>query len=86
MTPTITQSSGCSIFASIPGENNDFKLQDEAHRELDARPQVARVTISNAGHFALNTDPGRIADLILEAVAAAARPRHPKNERRCAFA
>jgi len=29
---------------------------------------------------------GRIADLILEAVAAAARPRHPKNERRCAFA
>jgi len=28
-----------------PGENNDFKLQDEAHRKLDARPQVTRVTI-----------------------------------------
>jgi len=86
VTPTITQSSGCSIFASIPGENNDFQASRRGAPQARCPSAGHSSDDSNAGHFALNTDPGRIADLILEAVAAAARPRHPKNERRCAFA
>jgi pimeloyl-ACP methyl ester carboxylesterase len=62
------------------GENDDTKLQDGERRELDSCPRVDLVTIPGTGHFTLNTHPGRIAELILEAVSAATNPAsHPSQ-------
>ena len=53
------------------GANDDVKLQDEERRALEACPQVTLVTVPDTGHFSLNTHPGRIAELLVEATAAA---------------
>jgi pimeloyl-ACP methyl ester carboxylesterase len=60
------------------GENDDTKLRDGERRDLESCPHVDLVTIPGTGHFTLNTHPGRIAELILEAIAAATDPAsHP---------
>jgi hypothetical protein len=46
------------------GENDDTKLQDAERHELQSCPRIDLVTIPGTGHFALNTHPGRIAELI----------------------
>ncbi len=62
------------------GENDDTKLQDGERRELDSCPHVDLMTIPGTGHFTLNTHPGRIAELIVEAIAAATNPAsHPSQ-------
>lgn len=53
------------------GANDDVKLQDEERRALEACPQVTLVTVPDTGHFSLNTHPGRIAELLVEATTAA---------------
>jgi pimeloyl-ACP methyl ester carboxylesterase len=55
------------------GENDDTKLQDEERGQLASCPQVTLVTIPETGHFTLNTHPGRIAELVLEAISAAGK-------------
>jgi pimeloyl-ACP methyl ester carboxylesterase len=63
------------------GENDDIRLQDAQRHELQSCPRIDLVTIPGTGHFTLNTHPGRIAELILEAISAAtdsaARPSRP---------
>ena len=55
------------------GERDDIKLADDERRELEACPRVTLVTIPDAGHLTINEKPGRVADLILEAVSAGKR-------------
>jgi len=58
------------------GERDDVKLADDERRELEACPRVTLVTIPDAGHLTINEKPGRVAELILEAVSAdKERPR-----------
>lgn len=52
------------------GEHDDIRLADEERRELEACPRTTVITIGGAGHFTMNQEPRRIADLILEAVPA----------------
>jgi pimeloyl-ACP methyl ester carboxylesterase len=52
------------------GESDDVSLQKEERRALEACPSVSLSEISDAGHFALNQQPARVADLVLEAIAA----------------
>ena len=52
------------------GEHDDVKLQDAERRALDACPHVELVTVPGAGHFALNSHPARIAELVVAAGAA----------------
>jgi len=52
------------------GEHDDIKLQAAERRVLDACPQVELVTIPGTGHFAMNTHPARIAELVVVARAA----------------
>jgi pimeloyl-ACP methyl ester carboxylesterase len=56
------------------GENDDTKLQDAERHEFESCPHVDLLTIPGTGHFTLNTHPGRIAELILKAIAAAPDP------------
>jgi pimeloyl-ACP methyl ester carboxylesterase len=51
------------------GDDDDIGLTDEERGVLEACPQVTMVTIPDAGHFTLNTNPGEIAELVLTAVA-----------------
>ena len=57
------------------GEKDEIKLQAEERRQLEACPHVTLVTIQGAGHFSLNTNPDRIAELMLAAFAAAREKR-----------
>src|SRR4051794_29433455 len=52
------------------GERDDVGLADDERRALEDCPHVALVTIPNAGHFTLNEEPGRVAELIVEMVSA----------------
>jgi pimeloyl-ACP methyl ester carboxylesterase len=52
------------------GEHDDVSLQEEERRALEACPSVSLSEISDAGHFALNQQPAKVADLVLEAIAA----------------
>jgi pimeloyl-ACP methyl ester carboxylesterase len=61
------------------GENDDTKLQDAEHHELQSCPRIDLVMIPGTGHFTLNTHPGRIAELILEAISAATNPAAPSS-------
>lgn len=55
----------CVVFG---GDGNDVGLTDEERRGLDECPRVVLVTIPDAGHFTLNEQPGRIAELVLETI------------------
>ena len=52
------------------GERDDIGLADDERRALEECPHVAVVTIPDTGHFTLNEQPGRIAELIVEMVSA----------------
>jgi pimeloyl-ACP methyl ester carboxylesterase len=55
----------CVVF----GERDDeVGITDEERRGLGECPHVSLVTIPDAGHFTLNQQPGRIAELILETI------------------
>lgn len=56
------------------GEKDDVKLQTDERHQLEACPQITLVTIQGTGHFALNTHPERIAELMLDAFSAAQGP------------
>jgi pimeloyl-ACP methyl ester carboxylesterase len=59
------------------GERDDVGLTDDERRALEECPRVAVVTIPGAGHFTLNEEPGRIAELIVEMVS---RTQRADNE------
>jgi pimeloyl-ACP methyl ester carboxylesterase len=63
------------------GEYDDTKLQDEERGQLASCPQVTLVTIPETGHFTLNTHPGRIAELVLEAISAAGKTPRSSTKR-----
>ena len=69
------------------GERDDVKLADNERRELEACPRVTLVMIPDTGHLTINEKPGRIAELILEAVSAGMkRSREPPERGRCQLA
>jgi pimeloyl-ACP methyl ester carboxylesterase len=53
------------------GDHDDIGLADDERRVLEECARVTLVTIADAGHFTLNEKPGRIAELVLDAVASA---------------
>jgi pimeloyl-ACP methyl ester carboxylesterase len=53
------------------GQRDDVGLTDGERSRLDDCPRVAMVSIPDAGHFTLNEEPGRIADVVLAALASA---------------
>jgi pimeloyl-ACP methyl ester carboxylesterase len=56
------------------GDRDDIGLKDNERGVLEKCPHVIMVTISDAGHFALNQKPGQIAELVLDAVASNTPP------------
>jgi pimeloyl-ACP methyl ester carboxylesterase len=50
------------------GDSDEIGITDDERDVLVASPHVSIVTISDAGHFTLNQQPGQIAKLVLEAV------------------
>jgi pimeloyl-ACP methyl ester carboxylesterase len=50
------------------GERDDVGLAGEERRELEQCALVTLVTIADAGHFTMNQEPARIADVMLEMV------------------
>jgi pimeloyl-ACP methyl ester carboxylesterase len=56
----------CIVF----GEHDDTGLADGERRELEACPRTTLITIPGAGHFTMNQQPGRVAELLLEMVPA----------------
>ena len=54
----------------VLGERDDVGLTDEERRGLEECPGTTLVPIPAAGHFTMNEEPGQIAELILEMVAA----------------
>ena len=52
------------------GEKDDVGLADEERRALEQCPRTTLTTIAGAGHFTLNQEPGRIAEVVLEALRA----------------
>jgi pimeloyl-ACP methyl ester carboxylesterase len=51
------------------GERDDIGLTGVERRVLEDCPRVTVVEIADAGHMTLNEKPGRVAELVLEAVA-----------------
>jgi pimeloyl-ACP methyl ester carboxylesterase len=52
------------------GEHDDVRLADEERRELEECPRTTVITISGTGHFTMNQEPRRVAELILEVIPA----------------
>ena len=50
------------------GERDDVGLTDQERRGLEQCSVVTLITIGDAGHFTMNSEPGRIADVIREMV------------------
>jgi pimeloyl-ACP methyl ester carboxylesterase len=50
------------------GERDDVGLTDEERRGLEQCPAVTLITIADAGHFTMNSEPSRIGDVIREMV------------------
>lgn len=53
------------------GDHDDIGLTSEERRVLEQCPHVALVVIPDAGHFALNQKPARVAELVFDAVSTA---------------
>jgi pimeloyl-ACP methyl ester carboxylesterase len=53
------------------GEHDDTGLADEERRRLDECPCTTLTTIPGAGHFTMNQEPRRIAELLLGILSAA---------------
>jgi pimeloyl-ACP methyl ester carboxylesterase len=56
------------------GERDDIGLTDDERRALEDCSQVTLITIPGAGHFTLNEEPGRIAELIIGMLSANPAP------------
>lgn len=54
------------------GDRDDVGITEDERHLLEANPRVSVAVIPDAGHFTLNEKPGRIADLVREAVASEA--------------
>jgi pimeloyl-ACP methyl ester carboxylesterase len=54
----------------VRGDHDEIGLTDAERRELTACPHVRMVTVPDAGHAVLVEQPARVADVVLEAVAA----------------
>jgi pimeloyl-ACP methyl ester carboxylesterase len=52
----------------VVGDRDDVGITDDERRVLEECPHVTIVAIPDAGHFTLNEKPGRIAELVLEAL------------------
>lgn len=52
------------------GEDDDVGLTDQERAGLLDCPHVTLITIPGAGHFTLNTHPGRIAEVVLDLISA----------------
>lgn len=50
------------------GERDDVGPTDEERRGLERCPAMTLITIADAGHFTMNSEPGRIADVVREMV------------------
>jgi pimeloyl-ACP methyl ester carboxylesterase len=50
------------------GEHDDIGLRDDERRTLEGYANVEIVEVPDAGHFTLNQAPGRIAELLLDAL------------------
>ena len=57
------------------GDHDDIGLGGDERERLEQCPSVRLITIADAGHFTLNEKPGRVADVLLEALEQSARPR-----------
>jgi pimeloyl-ACP methyl ester carboxylesterase len=55
----------------VLGEKDDVGLRDDERRTLAGCPHVRVVEIPGAGHMALIQVPGRVAQIVREAVASA---------------
>ena len=55
------------------GEKDDIGLASSERELLTGAPNVTLVEIADTGHFALNTKPHQIADIVLQAVESAER-------------
>jgi pimeloyl-ACP methyl ester carboxylesterase len=56
------------------GERDDIGLTDDERRALEDCSHVTLITIPGAGHFTLNEEPGRIAELIIGMLSANPAP------------
>lgn len=61
-------SSGAAAWVLFGG-SGDVGLRDDEREVLETCPGVTLVTIPETGHFALNQEPQRVADVVLEALA-----------------
>jgi pimeloyl-ACP methyl ester carboxylesterase len=52
------------------GERDDTGLTDAERHGLDEGPRTSLITIPGAGHFTMNQEPERIAELVLEMASA----------------
>jgi pimeloyl-ACP methyl ester carboxylesterase len=52
----------------VLGEHDDVGLTDDERHGLQECALVTLVTVVGAGHFTMNRDPARIADVIVEMV------------------
>jgi hypothetical protein len=66
----------------VYGESDDVGITDDERDVLEASPHVSIVRISDAGHFALNQQPGEIAKLVLGAVTSRAPRQQERDARR----
>ena len=58
------------------GEHDDVGLKEEERSALEGCPRTTLTTIPGAGHFTMNQEPGRVAELLLDLVSPA-----PRSER-----
>ena len=56
----------------VSGDHHDIGLTPEERRVLEQCPHVTLVVIPDTGHFALNQKPGRVAELVFDAVSSVA--------------
>jgi len=56
----------------VRGDHDEIGLTDGERRGLEACPHVRMVTVPDAGHAVLVEQPARVADVVVEAVAAVA--------------
>jgi pimeloyl-ACP methyl ester carboxylesterase len=50
------------------GDRDDVGVTESERRILENCPRITLITIPDVGHFTLNVVPGRVAEILLEAV------------------
>jgi pimeloyl-ACP methyl ester carboxylesterase len=56
------------------GEHDDIGLTEDERRALEGYADVKIIEIAGAGHFTLNQEPGKIADVVLDALGLSTKP------------